>query len=258
MVEVLPAICWVTERKMTVWNVFVAAMITALATGLGALPFLYFTHISKKWLGMANAAAAGLMLGASLGLIIEGIGYGFWRLILGMAIGLVLVVVARRLFEGHEGLDVASLDKVNAVKMLLIVGVMTVHSFAEGIGVGVSYGDGQTFGNLITTAIAIHNIPEGLAISLVLIPRGKSVWQAAGWSVFSSLPQPLMAVPAFLFVLVFAPFLPVGLGLAAGAMIWMVFAELLPEARADAPNLSVFSTMGVAALAMVLFQLWMA
>ncbi|MCA9994622.1 MAG: hypothetical protein KDE56_02670, partial [Anaerolineales bacterium] len=64
--------------------------------------------------------------------------------------------------------------------------------------------------------------------------------------------------PAFLFVLVFFFFLPVGLGLAAGAMIWMVFAELLPEAREDAPNLSVFSTMGVATLAMVLFQLWMA
>lgn len=254
----LPTWSQLERYTMNVWNVFIAALLTALATGLGALPFVYFTHISKKWLGMANAAAAGLMLGASLGLIYEGIGYGFWRLVLGMVLGLVLVVVARRLFEGHDGLDVASLDKINAVKMLLIVGVMTVHSFAEGIGVGVSYGDGQTFGNLITTAIAIHNIPEGLAISLVLIPRGKTVWQAAGWSIFSSLPQPLMAVPAFLFVLAFAPFLPVGLGLAAGAMIWMVFAELLPEAREDAPKLSVFGTMGVATLAMVLFQLWMA
>lgn len=242
---------------MNVWTVFIAALITALCTGLGALPFLYFTDISKRWLGVANAAAAGLMLGASLGLIIEGIGYGFWRLGLGMIIGLALVVLARRLLEGHDALDIASLGQANALKMLLIVGVMTVHSFAEGIGVGVSYGDGQTLGNLITTAIAIHNIPEGLAISLVLIPRGQSVWQAAGWSIFSSLPQPLMAVPAFLFVLMFKPFLPVGLGLAAGAMIWMVFAELLPEAQEDAPRFSVFSTMGLAALGMILFQLWL-
>jgi zinc transporter ZupT len=85
----------------------------------------------------------------------------------------------------------------------------------------------------ITAAIAIHNIPEGLAISLVLIPRGASVRQAAAWSIFSSLPQPLMAVPAFLFVTVFAAALSVGLGFAAGAMIWMVFAELIPDANKD-------------------------
>ncbi|NCQ12145.1 MAG: ZIP family metal transporter, partial [Bacteroidetes bacterium] len=54
-----------------------------------------------------------------------------------------------------------------------------------------------------TTAIAIHNIPEGLAISLVLVPRGVSAIKAMGWSVFSSLPQPIMAIPAFLFILTF-------------------------------------------------------
>ncbi|MEX0820393.1 MAG: phosphoglycerate kinase [Pirellulaceae bacterium] len=77
-----------------------------------------------------------------------------------------------------------------------------------------------------------------LAISLVLVPRGTPIWKAATWSIFTSLPQPLMAVPAFLFVLAFQPFLPVGLGLAAGAMIWMVFAELIPDAlkRASGPT----------------------
>jgi len=70
----------------------------------------------------------------------------------------------------------------------------------------------------ITTAIAIHNIPEGLAICLVLIPRGTSVTKASLWSIFTSLPQPLMAVPAYIFVLVFEPLLPIGLGFVIGAL----------------------------------------
>ena len=68
-----------------------------------------------------------------------------------------------------------SLRGEDARRGLLIVGVMTVHSAAEGIGVGAAFGGGATFGLVIAIAIAIHNIPEGLAISLVLVPRGTSV-----------------------------------------------------------------------------------
>lgn len=65
----------------------------------------------------------------------------------------------------------------------MVAGVMTAHSVSEGVGVGVSYGEGDTLGLFITTAIAIHNVPEALAIRLVLVPRGVSVWKAAGWSI---------------------------------------------------------------------------
>jgi ZIP family zinc transporter len=138
--------------------------------------------------------------------------------------------------------------------MLLIVGVMTIHSFTEGVGVGVAFGGGETLGVVIALAIAIHNVPEGLAISLVLVPRGVSVGRAAAWSVFSSLPQPLMAVPAFVFVETFEPVLPFGLGFAAGAMLWMVSAELLPEAVREAPPRAVIAVGAVSAAAMVALQ----
>jgi zinc transporter ZupT len=143
---------------------------------------------------------------------------------------------------------------LDARKGLLIVGVMTAHSFTEGVGLGVSFGGGADLGLFITVAIAVHNVPEGLAISLVLVPRGASVGRAALWSVFSSLPQPLMAVPAFLFVETFRPLLPYGLGFAAEAMVWMVFAELLPDARKDASDRLVAAVVAVSILAMVGFQ----
>lgn len=100
----------------------------------------------------------------------------------------------------------------------------------------------------------MHNIPEGLAISLVLIPRGVGVGRAAFWSVFSSLPQPLMAVPAFLFVAFFEPMLPIGLGFAAGAIIWMVFSEIMPEAYEEVSSNLVAVVATLSILAMVVFQ----
>ncbi|HET9334297.1 MAG TPA: ZIP family metal transporter, partial [Gemmatimonadota bacterium] len=142
----------------------------------------------------------------------------------------------------------------DALKALMIVGVMTIHSVSEGVGVGVAFGGGETLGLFITIAIAVHNIPEGLAISLVLVPRGESVPRAAAWSVFSSLPQPLLAVPAFLFVEVFAMFLPVGLGFAAGAMLWMAFSELLPEAFEDVRPAVVAAMFVISIAAMLGFQ----
>lgn len=234
----------------SVLAVVLAAGVTAVTTGLGALPFLLVRDIGNWWLGVFNAVAGGLMLAASHSLVVEGSMLGDVRTLIGVLVGLGLIVLANALIERQGGHDVAELVGADARKALLILGVMTAHSFAEGVGVGVSFGGGEDLGIFITAAIAVHNIPEGLAISLVLVPRGTPVWKAAGWSVFTSLPQPLMALPAFLFVLVFEPFLPIGFGLAAGAMIWMVFAELIPDALEDVsgPTVGVAVTLAFAVL----------
>lgn len=237
-----------------VLTVFVVAAITAVATGLGALPFLFSRDIDRRWLGHANAAAAGLMLAACYGLISEGIALDPARLLFGMITGLGGILLGERFVRGRDDLDIAELSGLDARKALLIIGVMTAHSFAEGIGVGVSFGGTGELAGFISTAIAVHNIPEGLAISLVLIPRGTPVWKAALWSIFSSLPQPLMAPPAYLFIETFALFLPVGLGIAAGAMFWMVFAEIVPEANRDAAPSRVGITVALSFVAMLAFQ----
>jgi len=218
------------------------------------LPLLLARRPSRSWLGLANGLAAGFMVGASAGLVWEGWGYGPELTLAGAAAGAVFIALTRRVLGHDRQLHLGAFSGVDATRMLLIVGVMTVHSFTEGVGVGVSFGGGETLGVVIAIAIAVHNIPEGLAISLVLVPRGVPVGRAAAWSVFSSLPQPLMAVPAFVFVETFEPFLPAGLGFAAGAMLWMVAAELLPEAVDEAPAPAVAAVGLISAGAMVAFQ----
>jgi ZIP family zinc transporter len=242
-------------EPMGATSVFFFALLTAVATGLGAVPFAFAKHPTRRWLGASNAIAAGLMLAASFGLIYEGMNYGPLRALAGALLGLAFIVVARRVLRQDEHPAVfASMSGFDARKALLIVGVMTIHSFTEGVGIGVSFGGGQALGLFISLALAVHNVPEGLAISLVLVPRGVGWVRAAGWSILSSLPQPLMAVPAFFFVEVFRPLLPYGLGFAAGAMIWMVFSELVPDANEEASTNLVAVVITVSAVAMVAFQ----
>jgi zinc transporter, ZIP family len=239
---------------MTVLAVFLAALVTALATGLGALPLLLGRRIDGL-LGLGTAVAAGFMGGASVGLFLEGVGISPGRTVLGALLGAAFIVGTRSLLGHRQQVEFGVLRGADALGALMIVGVMTLHSFTEGIGVGVSFGDGAELGVLIATAIAVHNIPEGLAISLVLVPRGVSVGRAAAWSVFSSLPQPLMAVPAFLLVEWFEPLLPLGLGFAGGAMVWMVAAQLLPDALRTTQPLPVAGAGLGAAGAMIALQL---
>jgi zinc transporter ZupT len=169
------------------------------------------------------------MLGASVMLFYEGALSDPRKMLLGAAFGLASIAAAARWLNRRENLRFEALRGAQARTAVVIVAVMTVHSMAEGIGVGVAFGPGRSFGLLTALAIALHNIPEGLAISLVLVPRGVSVPRAAGWSVVTSLPQPVLAVPAFVFVEAFRSALPVGLGFAGGAMIWMVLARILPD-----------------------------
>ena len=238
--------------------VFVYASATALATGLGALPFLFVRSLSDRVVAYSNAVAAGLMLGASFGLVAEGTEYGRVPTLVGALLGVVFILATQRYME-HDEEDVVfeAVQGEGGRTMLLMVIVMTVHSFSEGVAVGVSFGGGITLATVITIAIAIHNIPEGVAISAVLRPQGVSTLRCAGWSVFSSLPQPLMAVPAFLFVEAFRPVLPYGLGFAAGAMVYMVLVELLPEAFHQGRRAAVATLASIAAIGMVLFQAWL-
>lgn len=236
-------------------HVFVFALLTALATALGALPFVFIRRISTFGMAVSNAIAAGLMLGASFGLLLEGTRHSGWATFIGTNIGVLFILATQRLLGDHEHeTEFLGVRGAGARRMLLVIVIMTVHSFAEGAAVGVSFGGGSALAAAITLAVAVHNIPEGLAISAVMRPQGASILSCAWWSLFSSLPQPLAAVPAFLFVAHVHAALPYGVGFAAGAMIFMVLVELLPEAYEKAWSRSVALVTALTLVAMLLVQ----
>ncbi|RKD97395.1 ZIP family metal transporter [Halopiger aswanensis] len=224
--------------------VFVAGLVTALATGIGAIPFLFFESISDRRNVVLWGIASGIMLSASVfGLVDEGLAEGTpGQLVVGLAAGVVLVVVAHEVLLDVD-IDPREYEEANFKKLVLILGILTVHSFPEGVAIGVSFADLGLEGGIalfgftvpllaifMTIAISIHNVPEGTAIAIPLTSMGVDDWKLVWWAVFSSLPQPIGAVIAFSFVRVAREFLPYGFGFAAGAMIYLVLTEFIPEA----------------------------
>jgi zinc transporter ZupT len=192
-----------------------------------------------------TAVAAGMMIAASYSLLNEGTNFddphdtstisATIRTAIGGLVGLIFINLTERLLADYEDLTVGGLAGADAKRALLIFFVMTLHSFSEGVGIGVSFGGahGSELGVFISASLAVHNIPEGLAMSVTLMPRGTSLATAVVFAILTSLPQPLMAVPAYEFVYHFIPILPAGLGFAGGAMAWVALFELLKEAVED-------------------------
>ncbi len=234
-------------------SVFYFALLTAAATGHGAAPFAFTKHPTRRWLGASNAVAAGLMLAASFDLIYEGMDYWSLCALTGALLGLVFIALARRNLRQDEHPAIfASISGLDARKALLTVGVMTLHSFTESVGIGVS--------SVGPRPRALHKPGAGRpqrARGARHQPRPRAAWSGADpRRAVEHLLQPapaLMAVPAFYFVEVFRPLLPYGLGFAAGAMIWVVFSELVPDALEEASSDLVAVMITVSAVAMVAF-----
>jgi len=226
--------------------VFIAGLITALATGLGAIPFFLVEEFSDRWNVALWGVASGIMVSASLfGLVREGLAYGSSMLLVpGLLAGVVLVVVGHRVVDSFDH-HPEEFEAADFKKLVLILGVLTIHSFPEGVAVGVSFAElglagAETIGIFgfalpvlavfMTLAISIHNVPEGVAVSIPLRSMAISEWKMVWWAIFSSLPQPIGAVIAFASVRLAREFLPFGFGFAAGAMIYLVATEFVPEA----------------------------
>lgn len=215
-------------------------VLSALATGLGAIPVHFVQKDSHLVRAFSSAIAAGMMISASVfSLAQEGINLKYripnapYIVILGLLLGAAFFWLTERFLSDHP-LPSHPFTKDFSKKGILIFIAMFIHSIPEGIAIGVGFATGNfQFGMVMAMAISVHNIPEGITVSLPLKAEGASTPKCAVAAILTSIPQPVMAVPAALLTWIFEPLLPIALGFAGGAMIYVVMVELIPEALKD-------------------------
>jgi len=219
----------------TLLDTIIAASITVLSNGLGGMPFVFLKEFPKVIARLGWAVSGGLMLSASVfNLIVPGVDDGgILTVAVGIALGGGLMTLTSLWLENHN-FSVEGLSDAGSKRIILVLATLFIHSFPEGIAIGVAYGSGEaSLGLLVAIAIAIHNIPEGLAVALPLNAEGVSGWKCVGWAIFSGVPQLIAAIPAYLAVKAFRPILPYAFGFAAGAMLLLVLSEMIPESRSN-------------------------
>lgn len=229
----------VDQSTLLFWTAL-TSIVSALATGLGAVPVHFLKNNSKLLRAFASAVAAGMMISASVfSLAQEGIELkdrmagAPYIVILGLLLGAAFFWLTEKIVSDHH-VHHPFQHKGFSRKSLLIFIAMFIHSIPEGIAIGVGFATGNfQFGMIMAMAISVHNIPEGIAVSLPLKMEGASTKKCAALAILTSVPQPLMAVPAALLTWLFEPLLPIGLGFAGGAMIYVVMSELIPDALAE-------------------------
>jgi len=212
-------------------------IIACLMAGLGAIPVHFVKNNSKLLRSFSSAFAAGMMISAAVfSLAQEGISLkdkfplAPYEVILGLLLGAAFFWWTSLIVESQH-LENHNLAHGISKKGILIFIAMFIHSIPEGIAIGIGFATGNFhFGLIMAIAIGVHNIPEGIAVSLPLKKDGASTLKCAWASILTSIPQPILAAPAALLGWFFEPALGLGLGFAGGAMIYLVVAEMLPEA----------------------------
>ncbi|OZA47393.1 MAG: hypothetical protein B7X81_05375 [Hydrogenophilales bacterium 17-61-76] len=216
--------------------------VAALATALGALPALFLRRISARWEDVMLGFGAGVMVAAAcFSLILPGVAAGtelFGNkpagalvVVAGFVAGALFLLLADKALphehvqSGRHGPDWIALRRV-----WLMVFAIALHNFPEGMAIGVGFAGGDlSVGIPLAAAIAIQDIPEGLVVAVALRTVAYTPWQAAGAAALTGLAEPLGAIVGVALTAGFAPLYPAGLGFAAGAMIWVVSHEIIPE-----------------------------
>ncbi|GAA6118700.1 ZIP family metal transporter [Acidovorax sp. FG27] len=216
----------------------------ALATALGTLPVLLSQRFSQRAHDAMLGFGAGVMLAAcAFSLIIPGLaaakasgagGWGAGGIVgIGILLGALLLMMIDRIVphehfvKGLEGPDARAVKRA-----WLFVFAIALHNLPEGLAIGVAYGGTDAVSALaLTTGISIQDVPEGMVVALALRSVGYGRGTSAGLGVLSGLIEPVAAVAGAVLVGVSAGALPWGLAAAAGAMLYVISHEIIPESH---------------------------
>jgi len=240
-----------------------AALFTWGLTALGAAMVFFFKKINKKVLNSMLGFAAGVMIAASFWSLLNPAiemaeaqgGIPWVPAVVGfIAGGAFLLSIDKILPHLHLGLKVDEAEglKTTWKRSVLLVLAITLHNIPEGLAVGVAFGAlasnpeaGALAGAIaLALGIGLQNFPEGAAVSIPLRREGFSRLKAFNYGQLSGIVEPIAAVIGAYLVLMMAPMLPYALSFAAGAMIFVVVEELIPESqRGNETDLSTIGAM---------------
>lgn len=245
-----------------VWQALIGTMFTWSVTALGALLVCFFKQINKKILDVMLGFGAGVMTAASFWSLLdpaislsEDLGQIAWLYpAIGFLAGGLFVVFAEKfldkmLMKRKENLQ----SKHESWKRsMLLVSAVTIHNIPEGLAVGVAFGSvalglpGATLISAILLAVGIglQNFPEGAAVSLPLRREGYSIRKSFFYGQASGIVEPIAGLIGVLAAVTVRSMLPFLLSFAAGAMIGVVVAELVPESTKENKTLA---TIGIIA-----------
>jgi zinc transporter, ZIP family len=238
-----------------------ATMYTYALTALGASMVFFFKSINRKILNSMLGFAAGVMIAASFWSLLkpaiemaEESGSTPWVVaVVGFLLGGMFIwIIDRILPHLHMGLarEKAEGIKTTWQRSILLIMAITLHNIPEGLAVGVAFGalaenpgHGALAGAVaLALGIGLQNFPEGAAVSIPLRREGFTRFKSFFYGQLSGLVEPVAGVAGALMVLLIKPILPYALSFAAGAMIFVVVEELIPESQTG--NETDLSTLG--------------
>jgi ZIP family zinc transporter len=239
---------------------FIATVGTYLLTAIGTLPVLLVRTAPRRLMDAMMGFAAGVMTAAACwSLLVPAMAMGGLRpAVVGLLAGAGLIYLADQMLPHlhSEFPEEATAEgpRVAWRQSTLLMLAITLHNIPEGLAVGVSYGSGDVgAATALAIGIALQNVPEGLAIALPLRRGGMSRGRAFFWGQLSAVVEPVAGVLGAMLVVVSAGILPYGMAFAAGAMLYVVVEELIPETvRSGTTDVATLGFIGGFAVMMAL------